>query len=174
MASDFKLLPFLVAAAVIGVGIHSDAAATAKKKAATTTKKPSTPAAKKATTPAQKSSVTKKKGTTSSKKKTVSRRRSAKKAPPRPRGQQQPTSDRYSEIQQALLQRGYFKGEPTGVWGPESADALKRFQQDQKIEATGKLNSLSLIALGLGPKRTATALARPNDDNRSTEGNKGP
>jgi hypothetical protein len=67
-----------------------------------------------------------------------------------------------------------MKGEPTGSWGPKSADALKRFQQEQKIDATGKINSLSLIALGLGPKRNATALARPENDNRITEGNKGP
>lgn len=38
-------------------------------------------------------------------------------------------------------------------WGTESVDALKRFQQDQKLEASGKLDSLSIIALGLGPKR---------------------
>jgi hypothetical protein len=31
-------------------------------------------------------------------------------------------------------------------------DALKRFQDEQKLESSGKLNSLSLIALGLGPK----------------------
>jgi hypothetical protein len=31
--------------------------------------------------------------------------------------------------------------------------ALKRFQEEQKLEATGKLDSLSLIRLGLGPKK---------------------
>jgi hypothetical protein len=30
---------------------------------------------------------------------------------------------------------------------------LKQFQQDQNLEPNGKLNSLSLIALGLGAKR---------------------
>jgi hypothetical protein len=34
-------------------------------------------------------------------------------------------------------------------------DALKRFQRDQNIGDDGKLGSLSLIALGLGPKRDA-------------------
>jgi hypothetical protein len=42
-----------------------------------------------------------------------------------------------------------------GVWDPQSADALRHFQRDQNLEPTGKLNSLSLIALGLGAKRTA-------------------
>ena len=36
-------------------------------------------------------------------------------------------------------------------------DALKRFQSSQNIDATGKINSLSLIALGLGPKRETAA-----------------
>jgi peptidoglycan hydrolase-like protein with peptidoglycan-binding domain len=67
--------------------------------------------------------------------------------------QQAPTADRYKEIQQALASKGYFHGEPNGQWGSESADALKSFQADQSLMPDGKINSLSLIALGLGPKR---------------------
>ena len=67
--------------------------------------------------------------------------------------QQAPTPDRYKEIQQALASKGYLQSEPNGQWGPESADALKRFQADQSLMPDGKINSLSLIALGLGPKR---------------------
>lgn len=63
-----------------------------------------------------------------------------------------PTPDRYKEIQSALAERGYLKKDPSGVWDAESTDALRRFQQDQSLEATGKLNSLSLMALGLGAK----------------------
>ena len=66
-----------------------------------------------------------------------------------------PSPDRYKEIQAALVQRGYLKKDANGVWDGDSADALRRFQQDQNLEATGKLNSLSLIALGLGPKHSA-------------------
>ncbi|MBL8227439.1 MAG: peptidoglycan-binding protein [Bryobacterales bacterium] len=75
--------------------------------------------------------------------------------------QQQPSPDRYREIQQALIERGYLQGDATGQWSNDSTDALRRFQQDQKLEASGKLDSLSLIALGLGPKRTVNAQARP-------------
>ena len=67
--------------------------------------------------------------------------------------QKAPTRDRYKEIQQALASKGYFHGEPNGEWGSESADSLKRFQADQNLMPDGKINSLSLIALGLGPKR---------------------
>jgi hypothetical protein len=66
---------------------------------------------------------------------------------------QQPSAERYKEIQQALSSKGYFKTEPDGTWGAASIDALKHFQHDQKLVEDGKIGSLSLIALGLGPKR---------------------
>jgi Putative peptidoglycan binding domain len=79
----------------------------------------------------------------------------AKSTPPPARHsyQQQPATDRYREIQQALADRGYFNGPVDGMWGPDSADALKQFQREQKIDEDGKINALSLIALGLGPHR---------------------
>ncbi len=46
-----------------------------------------------------------------------------------------------------------MQGEPSGQWGVDSAEAMKRFQADQSLMPDGKINSLSLIALGLGPKR---------------------
>jgi len=78
----------------------------------------------------------------------------------RPPSQQQPTTDRYKEIQQALADKGYFQGPVDGAWNPGSVDALKRFQKDQNLDPDGKLGSLSLIALGLGPKRNV-ASAQP-------------
>jgi peptidoglycan hydrolase-like protein with peptidoglycan-binding domain len=84
--------------------------------------------------------------------------KSAKKAAPpaRPPVQQHPTTERYKEIQQALMDRGYFRGPVDGNWGPESESALQRFQHDQNLEEDGKIGSLSLIALGLGPRRAAS------------------
>jgi hypothetical protein len=67
--------------------------------------------------------------------------------------QSAPTSDRYREIQEALVARGYLSGdEANGAWGASSADALKKFQAEQALQTTGKIDSLSLIALGLGPR----------------------
>lgn len=69
-----------------------------------------------------------------------------------------PTPERYKEIQDALVSRGFLDGQSaTGSWGSSSVDALKRFQASQNIDANGKINSLSLIALGLGPKRETVA-----------------
>ncbi len=77
----------------------------------------------------------------------------------RPPAQQQPTTDRYKEIQQALADKGYFQGPVDGAWNPGSVEALKRFQKDQNLDPDGKIGSLSLIALGLGPKRGEAAQA---------------
>lgn len=80
-------------------------------------------------------------------------------APPRYRGQSQPTTDRYTQIQRALASRGYFHGEPDGGWGAESQQALRQFQKDQNLPPTGRISSLSLIALGLGPQRDTASVA---------------
>lgn len=69
-----------------------------------------------------------------------------------------PTPERYKEIQDALVAKGYLRPEDAGGgWNQTSTDALKRFQSEQNIESTGKINSLSLIALGLGPKHDTAA-----------------
>lgn len=85
----------------------------------------------------------------------------------RPSNQAAPTPERYREIQTALASKGYFKGSANGEWGPDSVDALRRFQADQSLEVDGKIGSLSLIALGLGPKRiTAQAVQPPPAQNK--------
>jgi Putative peptidoglycan binding domain len=89
--------------------------------------------------------------------KTATRRVSAKKKGPmrasRAKSQGAPSPERYKEIQAALVSKGYLPpDQATGQWNDASVDALKRFQADQKIDSNGRINSLSLIALGLGPK----------------------
>jgi len=107
---------------------------------------------------------------TSVRKKTAATTRSAaarrgKKAPVRRttwrNRQLTPTPERYKQIQEALSSKGYLPaGSANGQWTDASASALKKFQADQNLDASGKINSLSLIALGLGPKHD-TATAKP-------------
>lgn len=75
------------------------------------------------------------------------------------RGQASPSQERYNEIQQALVARGFLTTTPTGVWDKDSIDAMKRFQAEQNLPPNGKVTSLSLIALGLGPKRNTSTTA---------------
>lgn len=116
---------------------------------ATTTNKKKT--AKKRTHTASTASTTTPKSRTATSKTTKGKKTTVRRASA-PR-QLAPTKDRYQQIQQALAGKGYYTGEPNGVWGPDSMDALKHFQADQNLTPDGKLTSLSLIALGLGPKR---------------------
>lgn len=97
---------------------------------------------------------------TAVKPRTYYRYRAPVRAAARPVAQQAPTADRYKEIQQAMADKGYFKGNVDGQWNQDSVDALKHFQADQNLPAEGKLDSLSLIGLGLGPKRM-TAQSAP-------------
>lgn len=76
-------------------------------------------------------------------------------------GQQAPSTDRYAEIERALVDRGYLQKDPDGKWDQRSAEALKQFQNEHNLRADGKLSSMALIALGLGPKRIPAAAVTP-------------
>jgi D-alanyl-D-alanine carboxypeptidase len=93
---------------------------------------------------------------------TASAKKSAKKVPVKRttwrNRQATPSSDRYLEIQNALVAKGCLPaGAATGAWDQASADALKKFQSEQNIDSNGKINSLSLIALGLGPRHDSNS-----------------
>lgn len=141
--------------AVLGIvsGAFAETPQPAQKKKVISTAKAKKPVAK--SNSASKTATSK----TSVAKSTVkSNTKSAKNATPtyRRSGQITPTLERYQEIQQALSDRGYFEGPADGKWGVSSTEALKRFQREQSLVEDGKIGSLSLIALGLGPKRGAT------------------
>jgi len=132
--------------------------------AATPAKKPKPTGAKTTAKKASAANASKSKGTSTSKstagKKAGSsgkKSASTKQAPVRYRrtSQREPAPERYQEIQQSLADKGYYSGPVNGTWGTDSVAALKRFQRDQNIGDDGKLGSLSLMALGLGPKRGA-------------------
>ena len=76
-----------------------------------------------------------------------------------PSYQSHPDPERYAQIQKALADRGYFRGEANGVWKDDSAEALKRFQADQKLPDDGKINALTLTGLGLGPHHDGSTAA---------------
>jgi len=121
---------------------------------AATTTPPATPKKKaKKATPAAATKTTTGKRRSTGRKPTVASWRSTQKAP---------TPERYKEIQQALASKGYLQSEtPSGVWDNSSVEALKKFQADQNLEPSGKLDSLSLIELGLGPKRDQQPVPQP-------------
>jgi hypothetical protein len=68
---------------------------------------------------------------------------------PRIRGQREIEPKRVIEIQTALANAGYFKGEPNGQWDQATMDAMKGYQLSNNFKATGKPDALSLKKLGL-------------------------
>jgi hypothetical protein len=164
-------------AALVALGWSADVTTPAKKTTAPkkTVTKSAAPAAQKKAAPS-KAGVSKAAtaprtaashpGVTKAGSRTTAARR-GKKGPPAKRvtwrnRQLAPTPLRYKEIQQALAAKGYLKPEDAnGTWDQASVDALKKFQAGQNLDSTGKINSLSLIALGLGPKRETAAPQPP-------------
>lgn len=65
--------------------------------------------------------------------------------------QMAPTSNRISEIQTALGRGGYYTTDnPSGKWDADTVGAVQKFQSANGLDATGKLDALTLQKLGLG------------------------
>jgi hypothetical protein len=133
-------------------------ASTAKKSGAVSSRKKGASTTKKAASTAS----SRKPGTTTKSASSRGRKTTAKRGVTWRNRQLSPSADRYREIQGALAAKGFLKPEDaTGTWNQTSSDALKKFQTEQNLESSGKINSLSLIALGLGPRRDPAPTAPP-------------
>lgn len=80
----------------------------------------------------------------------------------REHGQKAPTSDRISEIQQALAKDGSYTATPSGKWDDSTQEALRKFQEAHGLNPTGKLDARSLQQLGLGSSITGVAPPAPS------------
>jgi peptidoglycan hydrolase-like protein with peptidoglycan-binding domain len=59
------------------------------------------------------------------------------------------TPEDVRDVQQALSDAAYHPGPVDGVWGPMTEDALRAYQEDKGLQATGQLDSETVEALGL-------------------------
>ena len=157
-----RLILALLLAAGLGVcaNLASASQSTAKKK----------PAARK---PASgKSAAAHKPAATSAKSRTTKSTKSSKRsrgaASSRNRGQKAPTSDRITEIQQALAKNGSYTGEPSGKWDDSTTDAMRRFQQARGLNPSGRLDAKTLQQLGLGSETAGVAPPMPPVSSSST------
>ncbi len=55
------------------------------------------------------------------------------------------------QVQERLRQAGAYQGRVDGVWGPESQQALERYQQRNGLQVTGQMNQATAATLGLQP-----------------------
>ena len=95
--------------------------------------------------------------TTGAKKKTASKKHHARREPT----QKAPTPARITEIQTALEHRGYYQGSPNGKWDSTTVSAMQKFQSDNALESSGKINALSLQKLGLGSSIAGVSAPKP-------------
>jgi peptidoglycan hydrolase-like protein with peptidoglycan-binding domain len=82
--------------------------------------------------------------------KSSSRSRGRKKVA-RSRGQQSISSERATEIQQALIRTHYLDGEPSGSWDTNTQAAMRRLQSEHGWQTKLTPDSRALKLLGLGP-----------------------
>ena len=64
---------------------------------------------------------------------------------------------RATQIQAALIKRGYLTGEPSGTWDTQTVAAMQKLQSDNGWQSKVTPDSRALIKLGLGPEPPAPA-----------------
>lgn len=53
------------------------------------------------------------------------------------------------DLQRTLNRKGFSAGRVDGLWGPDTADALKRFQSKNSLNPTGELDRTTELKLGM-------------------------
>jgi peptidoglycan hydrolase-like protein with peptidoglycan-binding domain len=85
--------------------------------------------------------------------------------------QKAPTNQRISEIQSALSRSGYYQGDANGKWDSNTVAALQKFQSENNLNPSGKLDATSLQKLGLGSSTAGLNPPTPPQRNTPAAGN---
>lgn len=65
-----------------------------------------------------------------------------------------PVSEQFVRgLQQALSQQGHYDGPVDGIWGEQTYQALKEYQQEQNLQGDGQLNAETIAELDLGSQQ---------------------
>jgi hypothetical protein len=57
--------------------------------------------------------------------------------------------DEIRQVQNALKEKGFYRGQPDGVLGPQTTEALITFQRQQGFQANGRIDTQTVTALGM-------------------------
>ncbi len=93
----------------------------------------------------------------STKKKSSKKHHASKREPT----QKAPTPERISEIQSALARGGYYQGSPNGKWDSNTVSAMQKFQSENGLSSSGKIDAPSLQKLGLGSATAGVDAPKP-------------
>jgi len=66
------------------------------------------------------------------------------------------------QVQVRLQQAGTYNGRIDGLWGPATEAAVRGYQQQHNLNATGQLDSNTLASLNLGGTQQSYGNAQPN------------
>ena len=83
-------------------------------------------------------------------------------------GQQQWSQSEIKQIQSKLKQQGYDVGQVDGVLGPTTQQALRQFQEDKGIQASGQPDQQTLSSLNVQPGGTQQGQMPDNSSRGST------
>jgi peptidoglycan hydrolase-like protein with peptidoglycan-binding domain len=67
------------------------------------------------------------------------------------------------EVQKQLSDDGYLTGTANGIWDDETGAALKNFQDQHGLDATGKIDMVTLLALGVSPGTMVSGATNTNE-----------
>jgi peptidoglycan hydrolase-like protein with peptidoglycan-binding domain len=110
-----------------------------------------------ARTPQQASSSSPSGTSSTTKKKSTKKHHASKREPT----QKAPAPERISEIQSALAHNGYYQGTPNGKWDSNTISAMQKFQSDNGLSNSGKIDAPSLQKLGLGSGTAGVDAPKP-------------
>jgi peptidoglycan hydrolase-like protein with peptidoglycan-binding domain len=74
------------------------------------------------------------------------------------------------QMQRALKSRNIYQGQVDGVWGPKTESALRNFQTQSGLEATGELNDATARALGVDMSGSSAAGATMSGERQTVSG----
>ena len=73
------------------------------------------------------------------------------------RGMSGQSSENIKQVQEALKNKGHDPGPADGVMGPKTQQALRAFQKDSGMQATGRLDDKTASALGVDASGSGTS-----------------
>ena len=73
------------------------------------------------------------------------------------------TQETTQQVQERLQQQGIYHGRVDGMWGPGTESAVRSYQQQHSLNATGKLDVDTLSSLKLGTNQNYGSAQQPDD-----------
>jgi peptidoglycan hydrolase-like protein with peptidoglycan-binding domain len=79
--------------------------------------------------------------------------------------QQPVTPDTIRQVQQTLQQQGLYHARVDGVWGPQTQAAVRSYQQNNNLNASGQLDQQTMASLTQGNGQSYNQQQQPSQQN---------